>query len=656
MRDAGTGNGPGRWLLPLSAAVLALALRLVRLDSVGLRGDEDISTLAARAIAESGLPRLPSGYLYWRAPLYHYLIAPLAAFQVDWLPRLASVLFSSVTVFLIVRLGRRMVGTAPAAVAGFLFAVSVPEIGFSRQIRMYPLFQLLAVGALYGAYRFWLSGRLRDCLRAAGMLLVSAGAHILTGTLGVVFLPLALRVSAASTRILCLALFAGLGAAAYVVGASTIEWVATGDPLVAGVSAEDTTDAGAGARAGLGTLRTRLAHDRIGLSRETFGPWLPLVLAGCALMGAWACGWRRDGRDPFSHVAAMAGCAAVPVAAALNLIGLAYIGILLLVVLRVELLPGRNAARTLIVLAAFAAAATAAWVASGVAAGYGIADTGFALTRWPGRLIRLFAWPPLVGAAAGVWAVRVFVRAWRGRAGEGERFLVVTIVLLTTLRGLLTGRTSYRYIADVWPLWYLLAGCAIAGVVGWVAAGIQRPALRRGLTVGASAVAAAATLLAPGTGVADVRRLLKMKSGDTVRIGPDASTTAVDLRGAVAWVRPRLQPQDRVIATDWLATYCYLGRVDAWVRWKGYEVQSISKEGTLRDVYLGARVLPDLPALLAYLEDGPAWLIAGGLETTAGNEKLPPKVREWLATQEPAVVAADGITKLYRFPKGGAAR
>jgi hypothetical protein len=227
--------------------------------------------------------------------------------------------------------------------------------------------------------------------------------------------------------------------------------------------------------------------------------------------------------------------------------------------------------------------------------------------------------------------------------------------MLTTLRGLLTGRTSYRYMADVWPLWYLLAGCAIAGALAWVAAGVRRPALRRGVTAGASLVAAAAMAVAPGTGAADVLRFLAMKSGDATRIGPDGLTTAVDLRGAVAWVRPRLQPHDRVIATDWLTTYCYLGRVDAWVRWRGYEVQSLPKDGTLRDVYLGAEVLPDLSALLAYLEQGPAWLIAGGLETAGRSEKFPPKIHEWLATRQPAFVAADGITKLYRFPGGGAA-
>ncbi len=46
----------------VAVALLAAALRLPWLGRLGLQGDEDISTLAARGILEVGWPRQPSGH------------------------------------------------------------------------------------------------------------------------------------------------------------------------------------------------------------------------------------------------------------------------------------------------------------------------------------------------------------------------------------------------------------------------------------------------------------------------------------------------------------------------------------------------------------------------------------------------------------------
>ena len=115
--------------------------------------------LVAFSITQSGVPTLPSGLAYLRAPFYHYLAAPLTLFDVDWLPRLISVVASGITAVLVWQLGRRWLGTRVAWVATALYCFSLFEINLARQVRMYALYQVLALLVFWAAHRFWDRGR-----------------------------------------------------------------------------------------------------------------------------------------------------------------------------------------------------------------------------------------------------------------------------------------------------------------------------------------------------------------------------------------------------------------------------------------------------------------------------------------------------------------
>ena len=192
-RDDKPGSGRGAALQAAGIMTLALLARLPWLERLGLHGDEDISTLAARGIVEGGLPNLPSGNLYLRAPIYHYLIAPLAATGIDWLPRLVSVVASAVTAVLLVRLGRRFVGERAALLGGLLFCVSLFEIHFARVIRSYATYEMLALLAVTALYLLWEERRARYGWLAVASIALGFGLHAMAATLALLFLVAALR-------------------------------------------------------------------------------------------------------------------------------------------------------------------------------------------------------------------------------------------------------------------------------------------------------------------------------------------------------------------------------------------------------------------------------------------------------------------------------
>src|SRR5690606_27472185 len=62
----------GAWLVVLLLTALGAYLRLANLGELGFRWDEDLTSLAVRAILEQGVPELPSGMIYLRGSWLRY--------------------------------------------------------------------------------------------------------------------------------------------------------------------------------------------------------------------------------------------------------------------------------------------------------------------------------------------------------------------------------------------------------------------------------------------------------------------------------------------------------------------------------------------------------------------------------------------------------
>jgi hypothetical protein len=624
---------------PWALAALVLLIVLVRslwLSRLGLHLDEDISTLAARGIARTGLPELPSGHLYWRAPLFHYLIAPLAAPGIDWLPRLLTVALAAVTGVILARGAAVIAGPRAAWAGAIVYALSITEIAIARQIRMYMLFQPLALIAVLLVWRFWASGALRWAWASALVMLAAVTTQELAATLALLYVPVAIRHP--RPRVWA---FAG-GAIAAFGALNRIEKRILDATFCGGLPRVPEHAPPQGMAEA--PFRAMLTADPLALGRAVLGP-AGLVIAALAgvLIAALVVGREAGDRPPLARVAAAALLAAALAAAACGLPGIAVAILALVVLQRGDLLPGAAGARALAVVAALVGAIALGWIAIGLGRGAHAPDLVLGLSRWPWRFARMLLWPPAIAVAAGLAALWVARRAWRGDAPGGIHFLTLAIAWMVLTRGALGDRAQVRYVVDVWPLWELLAAWGAVTFVAWSATVRKDPTFYR--VAGLVTIA----LLLPGTSPRDIAAFLARGPGDRSAVADRLDSPAADLRGAAAWLAPRLAPGDAIVATDWISTCAYTGHVDGWLRSNDYGPQSTAVDGVPRDCYLGARVLPDRAALEAFAAGRTVWVIAGGQELASDNDLLSPELRAWLTARPAEFVAADRETRVIRL-------
>ena len=177
--------------VPMSLLVLLVLACLVRVAGLpavqGTMGrDEARLALAARGILEHGLPILPDGFLYTRGLLPAYLNAVTFATigPADQAARLSDLIFSTLLVAAVYRLGRLAGGHRPALVAAIIVAFSPPLVLQAREAWLYSSFLLWLTLALGWLVRDQPGDRLR-----AGL---AASAALFSHELAVLLLPAAL--------------------------------------------------------------------------------------------------------------------------------------------------------------------------------------------------------------------------------------------------------------------------------------------------------------------------------------------------------------------------------------------------------------------------------------------------------------------------------
>ncbi len=133
-----------------------LVLRISDLGANSLWLDESISSIAALAFLEKGIPVLPSGLFYGRGLLNTFLIASsFAIFGInEFAARLPSVLFGVLTILIVYFIASRFGNKRIGIIAALLITFSVWEIAWSRQARMYQQLQFFYILSLYLFYEF----------------------------------------------------------------------------------------------------------------------------------------------------------------------------------------------------------------------------------------------------------------------------------------------------------------------------------------------------------------------------------------------------------------------------------------------------------------------------------------------------------------------
>jgi len=125
--------------------------------------DEVISVLAAHGLLQHGIPLLPSGELYPRDILSTYTIATgIHLFgDTEFAARLPSVIFGTLTISLTYFLGKKVAGNDVGLIAAFFITFSFFEITWSRQARMYQIYQFMFLLSITAYAYFKVDPKLR---------------------------------------------------------------------------------------------------------------------------------------------------------------------------------------------------------------------------------------------------------------------------------------------------------------------------------------------------------------------------------------------------------------------------------------------------------------------------------------------------------------
>jgi len=200
--------GTGAATLIATAAIVALTATALWIRLDGLSGwdgtltvDEARLSLAARGVLQTGLPRLPSGWVYTRGLLATYLTAPSFAVlgETDLAARLPSVLEGTALIPVAYLLGRQVAGRVGGLFVAAIVAGHPSFVIWSRQAWFYALYVLLYAAALLFILRAHRTGLARDQL-LAGLL---TGLTFFAHEVGVfLLLPLGVQIAASlwSTR------------------------------------------------------------------------------------------------------------------------------------------------------------------------------------------------------------------------------------------------------------------------------------------------------------------------------------------------------------------------------------------------------------------------------------------------------------------------
>ncbi|HEY3297255.1 MAG TPA: glycosyltransferase family 39 protein [Armatimonadota bacterium] len=129
-------------IIALGITALALGIRLYRLGSESLWVDEGFSLRDTYNLS----------VLHETRPLFFLLMQgwmKLIGNHSEFFLRLPAALFGTASVWVLFKLGRRLMGDRTALLASFFMALSVLQINHSREIRMYTMTGLIALLATY---------------------------------------------------------------------------------------------------------------------------------------------------------------------------------------------------------------------------------------------------------------------------------------------------------------------------------------------------------------------------------------------------------------------------------------------------------------------------------------------------------------------------
>jgi hypothetical protein len=174
------------WLAVLALIGLAFWLRWRYIQDISLFVDEFNTIWAAKNVLVRGLPIFPSGNFYQHGMLFTYLEVPfvLGPFN-ETIARLPGLLVSLLMMPVAYWVGRRMLSPSAGLVVAAALALDPEAITWGGRARMYGLFQLLTVLAVY----LWYTGLTQDSARRRLLAMLVLVGAIFCHAEGILLLP-----------------------------------------------------------------------------------------------------------------------------------------------------------------------------------------------------------------------------------------------------------------------------------------------------------------------------------------------------------------------------------------------------------------------------------------------------------------------------------
>jgi len=623
-----TGNDSGalshRALLAgiIGITLLGFYLRYRCLGCLGFRWDEDLTSLAVKALLEKGVPELPSGMIYLRFYPYQWIVAAsvkIFGFS-EFSMRLPAVIFGTILIptayWISAKLFNKQIGLIVAA----CIALSFWQVEMTRTARMYAPFFLVYLIAAYAIFRAHFQNP--DRVFSPWILplaFLALSFHQLAYSLAIILL-LAIPLRRSLARTASLILQAG-GIGIGFIAVKSIEQRYFDIPLRTADAASQTISNDAGP---LAALLQQIAVPNFDLLAQVYGAFpVAFLIFFAVLVLAIFIVIRGDWRNGNAYRALVVIAIGLSVAHQFNLVVLTLV--MMLISLKGGIKEVKNPAwyRPAIICLSmfFLWLITIAIISTSFHSEVPMADQGFrkllrALVDYPN--FRLF-WSYILArplltlpfALGTLWGIDKIARE---KPDAIALFLVGGFWLVLFANGVLKTKFEFfRYNLHVDPFFLMLVVAGLFAIPNLLEKlGLSLPAALKSTSSKRVYPLVIATIA-----VAGVNPIAAILTSDRDYIETTFPYPALgldrydDFKTPAAYVSDHLQDDDIILVLEPREYWNYIGRVDYWLRTSNYESQTYQERGRAYDRYLGIPVLHssnEVRALVAG-RNGSVWIL-----------------------------------------------
>ena len=648
------GHSPARrYVLAVIIAITVLGfyLRYRCLGCLGFRWDEDLTSLAVKALIEKGVPELPSGMIYLRFYPFQWIIAAsvkIFGFS-EFSMRLPAVLFGTITIPTSFWVARKLFDWKIGLIVAACIALSFWQVEMARTARMYAPFFLVYLIAAYAIFRahFQDPGRIFSPW-VLPLAILALTIHQLAYSLAILLL-LAIPLRKSLARTVSLTAQAGIIGVAFI-AIRSIEQKFFDMPRRTETPVPGSADQDGGL---IAALAEQVSLPDLSLFQQSYSAF-PVALSICVVLVALSA-------LPVIRVARERGPGYVVLVIAAMVMAVTHQFNLVAMLLGIMLVPLKSGIRgmknpawylpalfcisLLVLWLAFISAASLVFAADIPAAGQGYRKLLRALVDYPN--FRLF-WSyglerPLLILPLAIGTLWGIDRIARDRPDATALFLVGGFWLVLFANGVLETKFEFfRYNLHVDPLFLMLITAGLFAIPDLVAefggSAFERfkPA---GATRGYAVIVALIAILGvnPATALLTSTRGYSETSFPYPFLGLDSYD---DFKTPAAYVSSHMQEGDVILVLDPREIWNYIGKADYWIRSNDFDSQTFRKDGRAHDLYVGIPVLhsvDDVELAIAGRAGTNAWIIFSK-PRMARTPSLSPDLKSFLGGLEENIV------------------